>query len=359
MTLPLGIHFTLPEEDYFADPGIGSSGMKRLATDAVEFQDNRLHGTEKETDSLLWGKALHARVLEGKATFEARFPVLPKREDYPDALDTMDELKAVCERHNLKKSGSKAQLKGRIREVLNGVRFWDEIIAEATSDEDAMPITSDIAEQIERAAQYMQRDPLLERFMLNGTFRPRYTDAKGKERLSAGEVAIFVEDQGVRLRAKIDRLFEHAKLDIKSFRPPVGWKVGKSLDRVIGRVIANERYDLQAASYRKVWNLARPLFEAGQVFGANDEEKALLKAAFAREDMKWIWAFVKNAGAPQTVVREFQLNSFALRGAEDEIEHGLSEYRRYVAEFGPDKDWFPRHAAAVLTDEDFPSYLGA
>src|SRR3954470_13085174 len=92
-----GIYFGMPDDVYFGDDSLGSTLLKNLALDPIEFQYERLHGGDKpETMALKWGSAIHCRALEGRASLNARFPVLPEISDYPGVLDTADDLKKHC-----------------------------------------------------------------------------------------------------------------------------------------------------------------------------------------------------------------------------------------------------------------------
>jgi hypothetical protein len=351
-TLELGIHFGLGEEAYFADKGLGSTAQKELAIDPIEYQYKRLHGAEKEdTASTLWGKALHARTIEGREAFESRFAAKPRKEDFKGLLVTIDDLRSYARAHDIKISGTKKE------DVIRSVRaadavvpIWDEIIEDFEADAEGLHILpAEVAEQIETAARWMGRDKYVGPFMQDGTFN-----------VGAPEVSIFAEVEGVRLRMRIDRLLPHAIVDLKSFRPLRGFNTRKeSVDKHLGRVIAEMRHDLQGASYLRTWDAARELFKQGRVFNATPDDNELLRRAFTREDMKFVWVLVKNTGAPQTFVREWELAGHTLRNADNEIEIGLDDFRRYSAEFGPDADWAPDNQAGKLTDEDFPTYMGA
>lgn len=390
--LPLGIYFGLPEEDYFDDEGLGSTALKALAQDPIEYQEKKLFGIEKEESAaLLWGKMLHARVLEGRKVFEDRYLVAPAFSDFPKPpLDTIDQLrnhaknwnamieackgkkdkesKAIAKRKPivLAAAKTKADIISAIRAADHETLIWQEIkdkFDAQLSDAGKIEVSKDAFQKIERAARWMNENPKLHLMMENGTFKDTYIDPKKNLIPTAREVAIFVEYEGVRLRAKIDLLQPHGMFDLKSFRPRRNWRVMGAasgvLDRVIGYIIADERYDLQAAAYRIVWEEARKLFEAGQVFGASDREMTLLREAFSRGDqIRWSWIFVKNAGAPQTIVAEFSLSSFALGSARDDIERAIAAYRQLSAEFGKDKEWVPSHEAIVITDQDLPAFLG-
>jgi hypothetical protein len=343
-----GIYFNMPSPRYHRDKSLGSGSIKDIALDPTEWQWSKLHDVDKDSAALTWGQAIHARGLEGRAVFESRFACEPNIKDHPGALVTMEHLREHCKRLNIKPGTRKADAVSAIRDFDQTTPIWDEIIAAfERSSVGKTQISRRIAEQIEIAAQWMQADETLGPFMTDGTFT-----------VGASEVSIFYVDNGVRLKARIDHLLTHALLDLKSFRPPVGWRVGPAIDRILGRVIAQNRYDIQAACYIRAWTHARALFEAGRVFDATDEQRELLKSAMNHAEMKWIWALVKNTGAPQSFVRQFPLSTFAFGSAMDEVNDAIDAYRANVAKFGADRDWIPHHAPGSFADTDFPSYMG-
>jgi hypothetical protein len=337
-----GIYFNLPAQQYHDDPALGSTSLKALALDPTEWQYERLHGEEKDTLALLWGSALHARVLEGRHAIERDFAVKPAKEDYPNALVTMDDLRGHAQKLDIKLGKTKADAVKAIRQFDGDVQIWDEI--EAAFDASVcnkVVITPKILREIEQAAQWMCDDPMIGPTMRDGTFV-----------VGAGEVSIFYEYDGVRLKARLDRLFPHAIVDVKSFRTIMRDRVTTSAMKAVAR----ERYDLQAASYIRAFNAARELFKGGKVFGADERLMALLTSAFSKEALKWIWVLVKASGAPQPLVRELALDSFIFRNADAQVAQAIASYKHFNEEFGPDKDWSPRHAAEAWGDTDFPSW---
>jgi hypothetical protein len=338
-----GIHFGLPAPQYHEDPALGSTSLKRIALDPTEFQYERLHGEEKDTLALLWGKAIHSRVLEGVDAFKRDFLVAPAVEDYPNALVTMEHLRAHAQKMDIKKLGrSKSDAIAAIRQFDGDVQIWDEIEAAfLKTAESRIVLSKKIVGEIEQAAQWMCDDPTIGPTMREGTFV-----------VGASEVSIFHEHNGVRLKARLDRLFPHAIVDVKSFRTIMRDRIQVSCMKAVAR----ERYDLQAASYIRAFRAAHALFKAGKVFGASDREIALLESAFSKENMKWIWVLVKASGSPQPLVRELDLASFIFKNADAQVESAIEAYAKFTAEFGSDRDWPPRHSPEVWSDTDFPSW---
>jgi hypothetical protein len=178
----------------------------------------------------------------------------------------------------------------------------------------------------------------------------------------SSEVSIFYEDNGVRLKARIDHLLSHAVVDLKSFRPIMAERVKPAAKRAIYRM----RYDLQAAAYIRALKFAAKLFAAGQVFNCS-YDPAFLNAVFRALDisekqprhedaLKWIWVMIKASGAPQPIVAQFDVGSMIFRQAQTDIEDAINTYRTNIAKHGIDKDWTPENPVEIWGDTDFPTF---
>ncbi|MCW2195111.1 hypothetical protein AB7M45_007882 [Bradyrhizobium elkanii] len=349
-----GIYFGVPEDKYHQDTSLGSTKLKELVIDPIEYQHGRLHGAEqKETFQLKWGRAIHCRALEGKQFLCERFPIAPSLTDYPKALVTMDHLREHAKKLGLTKVGNtKALVATAIREFDQTIPIWDEIMARFETEHAGKTIIPrEAIEHIERAVEWMQREPKLAPVMEDGTFTA-----------GASEVSIFYEENGVRLKARIDHLLSHAVVDLKSFRPFLQERLREAAKKAISRM----RYDLQAAAYIRALKVAAKLFDEGKVFDC-PYSPSFLESVFAalkvaerdpgsEEALKWVWVLIKASGAPQPVVAEFDLGSMIFRQAAVDIDDAIKNYRLYVEKFGLDQDWVPELPAEVWGDTDFPSW---
>jgi len=349
--LPLGIHFGLDEDTYHADPGLGSTGLKAVAQNPIDFQFDRLNPEErKETPALLWGSAFHARVLEGSYQFERKYQVLPAKEEFPDALVTMDDLRGWLIEKEVKPSGKKKE--DLIRQVLAidpEVDIWDEIIrfAEARAiNAKASLISRKVNHQIDLAVNWMQQNRILKPIMEDGAFIN-----------GAPEVSIIYEDRGVRLKARFDYLYPGMVVDLKSYRP---WTSRQETKNVM-KAIRDMRYDLQAAAYLRAYDFARDMFHAGelQVHGLPPAD-GWVETMFnvPSDKVQWIWVMLKASGAPISTAVEFKKELLVFETSSREIENAIDIYRAYTERFGADKDWMPDSEVFVLADEDFPPNWG-
>ena len=351
-----GIHFGYPEDRYHQVSALGSTSLKELVLDPVEYQHQRLHGGEKrETFALKWGSAIHCRALEGRESLKERFPIAPDLADYPKALVTVEHLRAYANENGLKVLGTKKKddYIRAVREFDADVMIWDEFVAKFAADNAGKTILpKDAIAHIERAAQWMQRDRYLSPVMEDGTFTA-----------GASEVSIFYEDNGVRLKARLDHLLSHAVVDLKSFRPFFAEPVRPAAMKAVARM----RYDLQSAAYMRALKAAAKLYAEGKVFNC-PYKPDFLESVFAAlkiaestprhpDALKWIWVLIKASGAPQPIVAEFDLSSMIFKTAAMQIEDAIKHYRNNVDRFGLDQDWVPENPSQHWGDQDFPAYL--
>lgn len=345
--LPVGIHFGVPDEIYFAQTALGSSDRKALAIDPVEWQFNRLHGEDTDTKAKIWGSALHSRVLEGEQEYRDRYGVLPDSTTINGLLDTVADLKAWLDNEGAeyKRSAAKPELIALVQALDPEVPIWERI---TSAFQEKYPehrrLTAEMATGIEIAAQWLQSNKKLASFMDGGTFR-----------FGAPEVTIIYEVAGVRLRARFDYVLPGVLIDLKSYRP---WKNTGEPVRAVTQAIGNFRYDLQAAAYFEAFENARELWLSGKVFGS-EPYGDFLKMVFERTDPPtWLWIMVKGDGAPRPRLVEFPRELTVFQTAQIQIGTALSNYRQMLDQYGPDADWQPDDDVIVLANEDFPNWFG-
>ena len=335
-----GIYFGLDESAYHADPALGSSDLKQIYLDPIDWQYDRLHGTREETDAMLFGSALHCRVLEGKAVFDAKFCGVPVKPD--GCLITNDDLGAWLKSYGLSDKGKKAELIERIQS--SGVAqpaIWEVLREEFEAlNAGKSELTEQQFERVETAARWMQADATLQVMMKDGAFQ-----------FGAPEVSFFYTVEGVRLKARFDYLVGHAILDLKSFAPMYKEVPAYSITRAIMR----QRYDLQCAAYVRAWHQGRKLYESGAVFGSQPD--GLLKSVYSRAHPLWVWVFLKTVAAPQPFVRSLSNEEMVFGIADRCITTAIEKYQAKVAEFGTEKIWPPNNPPEAMATDDFPQWF--
>lgn len=341
-----GIYFSMPAERYHADKALGSSRVKAIAVDPYEAQFDHLYGEDKDTDAMLFGSALHVRILEGRAAFEAQFCREFDKESAPEGtLHTIDDLKGWLDKYGQTSLSGKTKpvLIKMVQDIDPDQPIFDIIKAKwAAENGDKTPLKPKRWAQVETAANWVQRDPLLGAVMEDGTFSH-----------GAPEVSIFYEDRGIRLKARFDRLLRHAIVDAKSFAPRGAGRIEDLALKAIGAM----RYDIQAADYIRAWHKAKEMYAAGLVFG-EPPYSTFLDEVFDRDEPSWIWIMIKSVGAPQPLVIDWKA-TFAMGRAADDVERAIDTYIKLRDEFGVDSDWPPMRPAVEITDTELPPWFGS
>lgn len=344
-----GIYFGLPDDVYHSDKSLGSSRIKALAVDPFEAQFDHLYGEDKDTDALVFGSALHKRLLEGRTAFEAAYTKEFDKSLIEGCLVTVDDIKKRLATIGMEKglSGkSKADLTKLLMEHDPEARFADiEKAKWEAANGDKIPLKLKRWAQIEVACRWVQRDPLLSAVMEDGTFIE-----------GAPEVSIFYVDKGVRLKCRLDRLLRHAIVDLKSFAPMFSGRIDGG-DGAALKTINRMRYDVQEAAYQRGWKYAAEhLFPKGLVYGEEPYD-GFLADCFNRDEPKWIWIMVKSKGAPQPLVIDWR-PKMAKAVAAEEVERAIDTYVYLRDLHGEENEWPPQRPAMTIEDQDLPPHFG-
>ena len=209
-----GVHFDLPEDEYRADPALGSTDMKRLSYSPADFWWGSVHNPfkepEKERPALVMGRALHAFVLEGRDKFFAEYA--------PTELSGSTR-EARAEREAIADAGKQALRRAD----------FDRILA---------------------AGSTLRANPHLATAFSNGR----------------SEVSVFWTANGIRRKARIDYLKPLANVDLKS----ISNTREVNFVECCRRSVAILRYDVQAEHYLEARVAMRAFVRDDQIFGDHD-----------------------------------------------------------------------------------------
>jgi hypothetical protein len=335
--LPDGVYIGLPEDDYHADPSLGGSALKGCVYDPSEFWWQSAHNPHrperKESDALAFGKAVHTILLEGREAFEERFYSEGfNADDHPDALDTVEDIKAVLRERSLPLSGKKADLRARlVKDGFDG-DFMDDL-------RDAFETTVEGKTHISEA--WMHRLALFTAF--------READAATSAIFSEGlpEVSVIWTEQGVRCSARFDWLRKEATWDVKTYSARPGQTAA---DAVRGSVF-RYRYDLQEAHYRR----ARQMMKDLPIFGGTDGQKDYVEQCAQRPDADFMFLFVKTNGAPVVT----RLDAAILGdGAQYDRARLIQALSARIEQWGLDDPWIEPSTDLKIEFTDVPAWLG-
>jgi hypothetical protein len=304
-----GVYFGLPEDAYFADPALGSTSLKQLATNPCAFWfDSPLNPNreDKDTPSKFFGTAMHKCVLEGRAAFEARY--------------------------------APTQYSGSTRDGKNERAF-----IEASNK---LPISFENWERILMADATVRGNPHLADAFCNGM----------------PEVSIFWTHEvkrpdglgyaSIRKKARIDYLRIKASVDLKTAANE------KNIDfRVACRnAISTYRYDIQTEHYNDARRALRSLVAGGDVFGKYDPE--WLERVAAVDQWHTVIVFLQSKGAPLVWATAISTqNRMVLDHSRASIDRGVRNYIEWMDRFGPDTPWVLVDELQELAIEDLPGWF--
>lgn len=300
--IPDGIHFGLSEDAYHADPALGSTGLKDLIDNAPDYWwsswMNPARPEEKETDAIRFGRAVHKCVLEGRDAFEARY--------------------APCEHPGNIKAGKEERA----------------LIEEAGK----IPLKRDEYNRILAASAFIKANSFLRAAFEGG--QP--------------EVSVFWTVDGIRFKCRFDYLKMRAIADLKSIRNPLN----KSFVQACRDRIAGLDYVVSAAHYMDGRRQMARLLKEGAVYGAPDSEqfRSWLIQVSGITEYAFVFVFWQAEGAPISHGFQISPGNPILDGARQNIAKAVSNYRKFMEEFGTAAAWVPSTPLEELDETDMPAW---
>lgn len=311
-----GIYFDLPEEEYHADPALGSSNMKELAFAPCDYWYgswmNPQRPPDEDTPAQKRGSAIHVLAFHGEDEFDRRYM------RGPDQLGMSSAEKTAST-----KAGNK----------------------EAA----ALGLTMLPALEYDRIAIVCKK------VMTNPYLSVAFSGG-------AAEVSVFWTDvrgegsRPIRKKARLDYVKPRGVGDLKSvinqFRLP--------FPRACINAITNYHYEIQARHYLDARARMPAMIRAGQVHGGvrNEEFAKLLQGIVDAPRFAWQWVFWQSDRAPITWSRVLSPGNPMLETAASEIRGAEANYLAYLEYFGTDEPWLENDVPAELFQEDMPPWFG-
>lgn len=293
-----GIYFGLDEDDYHADPALGSTDMKKLADSPPDYwfesSYNPMREPSEDTPSRLFGRAVHKFVLEGRGAFEAAY--------------------APTDFSGSTKDGKAERA--------------------AIADMGKTPIKRADWNRIMMAGTIMRSNPHISTAFLGGM----------------PEVSVFWERDGIRRKNRFDFLKPRAVVDLKSNSN----KSKRHFPESCRRQIAEYRYDVQCAHYSEGRAVVPDLIASGAVYGDHDGQW-LKKVAEARE-WAFVWIFYQSEGAPLTWGTTVSPGNGILDIARATLAKSEENYRKFLDRFGFNEPWVLDEPLAELDINDLPQW---
>lgn len=323
--MPDGVYFDLPEDRYHAEPRLSASGIKRILQSPLDFYVRSWFAgedrePEEQSDQMDAGKAYHKRIVEGREAFYRAYDVAFDPSAHPDALRTVDDIRAELKERGLKLGGNKDELIDRLLEAEPEMQIID-CLREEWEDErlGKTLLSPKLIRRIEVAAAMIEKHPDLSKAFTGG--RP--------------EVSIFWTDaeSGVKMKSRIDYIKRRAFVDLKSYSNPYG----KPLHNAVMTAFAGGRYQIQIAVY------AEAIRVAVEQFGLEGEAE---RDAF----------FVFQSSGPAPVALGYRLpRSTVFDVGRLQMQKGIEIYKRFSETFGTDP-WIEPLPVRDIDDLEVPNY---
>lgn len=343
-----GVHFGLPEDDYFSVPALSASGVKNIRMSPLDFWararwlNPSYEDDNEEVDSFarVLGKAYHKRILEGREDFAGCYAPTFDPADHEDALDSADDIKEALRRHkeqgaNVKLSGKKADMIANLLEIQPSAKIMDTLREIYEGDHEGKTfLPPKYLDKIELAAAMIERDPQLSKAFTGGM----------------SEVSIFwtCEKIGVPCKARLDYLKPKAIVDLKTFANKNGYPISRAIDRELGY----NRYPVQGSWYYDAADQVAGLINAGKVYG--DAPHDYLGALHANHEKTFLYVFQQKGVAPVAMGKSFPRSLTNCLLAAAQCEAAKQTYRTCTETFGADP-WLVPAPITAFDDATIPA----
>lgn len=335
-----GVYFGLSDARYFRDRALGSTCLNHLLVSPAVYWTLSLYNPNRvdhDTRYTIRGRGLHTCVMFGEDDFLRQYCREPVLEDYPDALVTMEDMRAFLKARGIQTTAKKKEeLAERIRQTCDGYTLWEDVMAEAR-DSGKTVLKAQDYDAILRASTMIKRNPSLENCFENGI----------------PEVSVFWEDNGVRFRARFDYLRMNAIIDLKSFTNPMG----KPIKQAIRLTFQNRRHDIQASHYMNAREKMRKFIREGRVFGEVDRDWLNRLADVNEYSFVFVYHLMDDHGAVVTQGKQIRPGGHIDAAAAAQIASLADIWRENYAIFGEDM-WVDLTPVEELTEDDLSNWLG-
>jgi hypothetical protein len=320
MQLPDGVYIGLNDDRYFAQDRLGSTDLVVLHKDPSSWwYGSRLNPSRQErerTEELDFGSALHALVLEGEDVYSIRCAIRP--DTYIDA-----------------KTGEEKKWHGGA----GPCKEWMEL----NDRPDRLILTEDADRRVRHMAELILNHPELGAPMRGGL----------------SEVSVFWTGvDGVRLRARFDKLLPRFIVDLKTFG---GDAKGRTVKQQCLGLVAQRDMDVQRYLYFVARQKMAELIDGGHLVGGNAHEREWITKAAAIEDWRWCWIFYRRrddrrpyAPVVKPILRSHLDVTFDT--GRRKVEVALQNFLTFRERFA-DIPWAIIEPTEEPDDHEFPSWL--
>jgi hypothetical protein len=340
-----GIYINLPDDEYRAIPALSNSGIGDLLVSTLTYWHrhiNPLAPKNEGTDATIFGDAVHCRLLTPDL-FPHIFATALRKEDYPTALVTMDDLRTFCEANGLKVSAKKKDdLVERIKMAGFSPVIWDDEVSRHAFDNQGKTfLCADEIAALDEIAEIVEGDATL-------------SDA-----LSGGypEVSIVIEEPDTKrlLKCRQDYVKPDRTLDIKTLTIPRK----KSFEDAYRNALLYEDYLRQGAFYTLVRRFAAMQLAAGEIKVHGDADPAWIDGFSRCLNPRFEFLFIESSAPFNRELIEVaeydigaQQNLYWMR-SERTIHEAIHRYDECWSRYG-ELPWSPPVERKRLHDSDIP-----
>lgn len=386
--IPDGVYAGMPDEVYHADPALGSTDLKALLVNPVQWHARQRNPardvffpvTKDESVAKAFGKALHKIVLEGEEAFERGYVVEPPPPEgmLKTAGEVMEWIRdrqagapvlaqeilsaAVTKSGKLRPGFKLSHLEAAAKlmgcEVL--ASQWGEKLKALANGRAFV------------SAEWWLRLQMIRRVLDRHSTAPKYL------RNGLAEVSVFWTDEdGCRFKARFDYLRERVTTDLKSYR------VREGVEPIQGFAWAIEElaYDFSMAHYKDARLRVLPrLVEEGRIFdcvegdsrGDRTEEvlspgtdfplyhplpadEEFLGRVAAYQEPAWAWVACTTMGFPEVDACELPRMTLLEMAANTQLTEAKNKYKLYREKFGDDDEtpWVSDRGTVILDESLF------
>lgn len=332
-----GIYFGMPEDQYHAAPALSNSGIKSLLVSSMDFWARSWMAplpVKKESDFMELGKAYDCRIIDGKDAFYQRYAAALDPDGYPDALRTMDEIKAALP-EGVKAGKGKQETIQRLLFANPDAQIWDHLVlSHALENRGKTLLTGETIARIEIAAAMIEKNPVLCKAFTGGY----------------PQVSIFWTDPetGVPMKSRLDYLKVRAIVDLKTF----GNQREKPIDRAVTYSMAERRYHIQVAVYQEAVTFAKKL----PAFGDVDADWLF---QFQRADPpEFLFVFQQTGPAPLARGYVFP-RGLVFDCGKIVVQQAKERFRDCMEKYGADTPWIDDAPIRTFDDSEFPVFMTA
>lgn len=351
-----GIYLNMPEDEYHADPALGSTSIKTLCTKPWMFQYQRLRGSSNKliTEPMKFGAAFHCYILEGKEAFESRYSIKPSAGSFgelgKDVLVTVDHMKSFLrDKEQPTNYKSKATFIDAIREYCSGDLFTQDppIIFEDKLQE---WLEKELVEENYSLTERQLQEVHDGIYMLRQNSTTKAVMDTHSLVGGAPELSIFYEKNGIRCKNRYDFPLAPDPSNDRNFSMIIDFKVfsnfrGGDEEGAAMNTLSNMYYDIQAVYYMDGFEHAKELFKQGLIFGEEPSE-GFIERLLTADEVRWAWVMVKRDDGFVPVIPWFKRDEEYLRdpfwqNAERALESAFEQYATYMEKFGDKVLWSP------------------